>query len=99
MIPGLIAAATGLVEETPFLRETTTIGQYLDPRQQSGAVDRKLTSIAVPGLVQWLAQQTDKEHPFNPFESAVKRAPVGLGQTLETAIPGIRETVPAKKKR
>jgi hypothetical protein len=94
---GVIAASTGLIEEVPFIRETSTIGGYLDPHQQGNEISRKLTSIAVPGVVQWLAAQLDKKTPFSPMENATPRKADGLKENFEKAIPGLREKVPVKK--
>lgn len=92
----LLAASIGLIEETPFLRETSTLAKYLDPHQAGNALSQKAASIAIPGTVQWLAAQTDKEHPFNLFESPVSRKAKGLEQNLKKGIPGLRQEVPKK---
>ena len=89
----LIAATMGVVEETPFLRESTTIGRYLDPKQQSRALSEKASSILVPGAVQWLARQTDKTTPFNFTQNPVKRKPANFKETIETKIPVLRQNV------
>lgn len=92
-----MAAAVGMLDAVPFIRETTTIGKYMDVRQQGNAFASKAASIAVPGAVQWLAQQTDKPDPFSLTSSANRRDPKGLLQNIQADIPGLRQHVPLKK--
>ena len=93
---GLLAASLGLVEETPFLRETTTLGKYLDSRQGGNALAQKAASIAVPGIVQWTAQRLDSQNPLDPFEPATPRRADGLVEQVKKDLPGLRQTLPRK---
>lgn len=96
-IAGLIAATMGLIEEVPFVRETTTIGKYMDPRTQGNALSEKAASILVPGVVQFAAAQMDKDQPFSPGETAHARKAEGLGETIQKKIPVLREDLPTGK--
>jgi hypothetical protein len=93
---GLMGATIGLLDEVPFVRETTTIGRYMDERQALSAIDAKVASVLIPGLVQWSAAQMDKPVPFSPFSATRTRKPKGLTQTLEKGIPGLREELPQR---
>lgn len=93
---GLIAASMGLVEETPFVRETSTIEKYIDPRQRETALGRKATSIIIPGAIQWVAAQMDKPTPFSMSEQPLARKPKTFLQSLQKGIPGLRQNVPVK---
>lgn len=92
---GLLAATMGLVSEIPFVRETSTIGRYIDPNQQGNQIGEKIRSTAVPGVVQWGARQLDKPTPFSPTQDTTKRKPSGVKETIESGIPGLRQNVPA----
>jgi hypothetical protein len=95
-VQGLIGATIGLFDEVPFVRETTTLGRYADDRTFLSAADAKAASILVPGLVQWIAAQTDKKTPFSPMEKPQPRKATDLEGNLKKAIPGLRETLPKK---
>lgn len=96
-LPGIIGATIGLFDEVPFVRETTTLGRYADDRTFLAAVDQKAASILVPGLVQWIAAQTDKKTPFSPSEKPQNRKATDLEGNLKKAIPGLREDLPRRK--
>lgn len=86
---GLLAASMGLLGQIPYIRETSTVANLMDPQTQDNAFQRKLASILVPGVFQWAAQQADKDASGN----VVKRKPESLGQNIEMGIPGMRQNV------
>lgn len=98
----LLAVAAGLTEETPFIRDATLIGKFLDPRQREHAVAADIASHIVPGFVQELAAEMDKKNAYNPFEKPNARAITApdfihaLGQNLKKETPGLRQTLPAR---
>lgn len=79
----------GLLGQIPYIRETSTVANLMDPQTQDNAFQRKLASILVPGVFQWAAQQADKDASGN----VVKRKPESLGQNIEMGIPGMRQNV------
>lgn len=96
-----MASAVGLLDGVPFVRETTTLGHYLDPRQQGNALAEKAASVVVPGAVTYAAQAFDKQgnkSPLNFTAPSNVRQPKGLLQNIEADIPGLREQVPLKRK-
>jgi hypothetical protein len=89
---GSMAAALGLIEEVPFVRETTEVAKVLDPRQRDRSLGQTAKSIVVPQAVSWAAQKMDTDAAGNP----VQRKPEGLLQNIEMGIPGLRSNVPVK---
>lgn len=85
---GVLAGSLGVLKEIPFVRETSTIADATDPRKTGSVVDRAAASKMVPGVVQWIATNTD------PLPDNRKRTPTGLGQSIENDIPGLRQRVP-----
>lgn len=98
----LLAVAAGLTEETPFVRDASLLGKFLDPRQREHAVAADIASHIVPGFVQEMAAEEDKKHPYNPFDKANSRVITApdfihvLGQNLKKETPGLRQTLPAR---
>jgi DNA repair protein RadC len=83
----LAAASLGLAEEIPILGSLVrTIHDVFDPMTRSEVIAKELANKAVPGVVQWMAKQSD--------DPDIKRKPVGLQQHLEHNIPGLRQRVP-----
>src|SRR5712672_1930634 len=94
---GVLAGLLGLIEETPFIRETVDATKLFNPGERAQFFGELAKSHLVPQLVQWLASYTDKDAKGNP----IQRKPTGppgrqIGQTIKTGIPGLRETVRRK---
>ena len=89
---GVMAAALGLTEEVPFLREMAETSKAFNPRER-GAFFGEIAKSAIPLGVQQIADYMDSV-PDN-----YRRSPEGVWQHIEMGIPGLRENVPAKKKR
>jgi hypothetical protein len=90
LLEGVAAAALGLVDEVPFVREMEETGKVLDPRQRDRALGQTAASIVTPAASTWTARQLDEDAQGEP----IKRKPTGLTQQLEMGIPGLRQRVP-----
>lgn len=86
---GAWAALLGLVGETPFMETAKTLVERPTPTKLVG---NQLKSV-IPGALQFTAQELDRIHNGDD----VRRDPKTVLQTIETGIPSLRETVPAKK--
>lgn len=104
---GAIAASLGLVKEVPFVKEMFDAQKLVEIRNAGMAEEYAKSQTAgylTPGLLQWLAKQSDKENPWSPLgwmgfgPEATKRKPTTLLEHVEMGIPGLRERVPAAKK-
>lgn len=93
--PALQAAALGLIKDVPFVRETIGAGQTLEQGLSGKAAGTIAGSIASPGLAQWEARREDVDAQGNP----IPRKPGTFGQGFNTAIPGLRQTVPLDEKK
>lgn len=91
---GIMAGALGLADEVPFVREMFgEIPKMFNPREQGSFLGELAKSVFVPQLIQWLANQTDKDQSGNTNP----RSPQTAWQHVETGIPGLRKNVPEKK--
>ena len=89
---GLVAGGLGLAEEVPFVNDTLELTKLMNPSQRAGYAGEMAKSYVVPQLVQFIANQTDK----NAKGDTIARKPKTLLQHIETGIPGLRQTVPKK---
>lgn len=86
----------------PFAYTLTDLSKVLDPNNPHGFRDYvygMTASTAVPQAVSWVAKETDKPTPFNPFKQGPYRKPETLPQAIEQDIPGLRQNVPIKTGR
>ena len=90
---GLYAAAMGIGEQIPFIRETPVLAKAMDPNQKGQFWGEMLRSMLVPQLLQQAAQWHDEDAFGNP----VKRNPRDVVEELEVGIPGLRERVKKKQ--
>jgi hypothetical protein len=90
---GLAAGALGLTEAVPFAREMLETSKAFDPHSRGAFVGELGKSLAVPQVIQWAAQQTDKDAQGN----VVARKPQNALQHIETGIPVLRHNVPTAK--
>jgi hypothetical protein len=82
----LAASSVGLIEEIPFLGSLTRdIEEIADDKRRGEWFARKTASLAVPGVLQWIAKKLDEDKA---------RKPHGLKQEFQDNIPGLRESVP-----
>ena len=90
---GLYAAAVGLGEEVPFVREMAETTKAFDPTQKNAFWGELGKSLVIPQAVQWIASHYDTNAKGQP----IARSPKTTLQHIETGIPGLREKVPKKK--
>lgn len=94
---GVGAAFGAYLREVPFVREATTVDRALSPSTQGGVAAEFVKSMSLPQLVQWIAREMDKPHPFMPGEEPTQRTPHGFKQDIEVGVPGLRKNVPIKR--
>jgi hypothetical protein len=88
---GVFAAALGLTEEVPFVKQTVDIGKLFDPKEREGYLSQYARDLFVPQGSSQAAQFFDKDAQGNP----IKRKPEGVIESIKTGIPGLRQQVPA----
>ena len=86
---GALAAAMGLADEVPFVRETTEIAKAFNPAERGAFFGEIAKSILVPQAFQQIAAAQDKDAAGNP----IKRKPETIVEHLKTGIPGLRKEV------
>jgi hypothetical protein len=92
---GTAAGLFGLLNDSPLGRTTELVSTLGDPRSFDYAMGEHLKGLLVPQLMNEAAQYFDKDASGN----VIKRDPKTIPQHIETGIPGLRETVPAKKEK
>jgi hypothetical protein len=89
-VAGASTAGLGAAKKVPFLEEATRLGEATRTADSAGLfIDDLIQSLLIPPDVRKVAQMGDP----------TKRKPTDLKETLENAIPGMRENVPASKKK
>jgi len=87
----VMAAYSGLIEETPFVRQAEDSLKGLDPTQRQQFLGELMKS-SIPGVVEWAARKSDTDRYGFP----VTRKPKTALQYPESAIPGLRQNVPIR---
>lgn len=88
----LVAASVGLVEQIPIVGGLMKDAEHVfDPKQRDDFLAKKAASLVVPGVVQWLAKQTDT--------TDAPRKATGLVQNVEANVPRLRLRVPVDEKK
>ena len=95
VVQGSIAAALGLTDEVPFVRQVTDLMQVMNPYERGKYIDQFARDMIIPLGISWVAQHFDKDAQGN----YVLRDPKGLKETLESAIPILRKKVPVKQEK
>lgn len=91
-VAGATAGALGAVKKVPFVEQAARLGEATKTADTAGLfVDDLIQSMLIPPDVRNLAKATDP--------STQTRKPKNLEQTIESAIPGLRENVPTKQKK
>ena len=90
---GLVAAAMGLADEIPFVKEAFNLSELRNPYQKSHWFGAKARSIVEPTLMQWIAKLRDTDEEGNP----IKRQADGFVDEMKMGIPGLRETLDVKQ--
>lgn len=88
---GTMAAAMGLIEEIPLVKEPKELLDLLEPHKTPGALGKLAASSTIPAAVSWAAKTFDKTDDQG---EPVKRKPDGFKENFEMAIPGMRQQVP-----
>lgn len=102
---GVMAAGLGLIQEVPFVNETTQISKVFNPNERTQFFGELARSRTEPQVMQWLAQQGDKRganmpEALLPWKGEVRaRKPDNFKDEMKMGIPGLRKTVPLKKKQ
>lgn len=96
-----IASGLGMVEHTPFVNEVFRMHDLRNAKSRGEFFNEFAKTSLEPAALTKLAEWTDRSRPFQASdiftgEGTNKRAPEGLGQTLESGIPGLRENTPLK---
>ncbi len=85
---GIAKSLGHLIEEIPVVREQTEVARSFEGGFNAGALGRLAASFAVPALIKWTAEQTDREDG-----KPVQRKPEGFLEKIEVGIPGLRQNV------
>ena len=94
-VQGAIAGALGLTDEVPFVRQTTDMLKVMNPYERDKYADQVARDMIVPLGISWVAKHFDK----NAQGQYIARDPKNLAQTLESAIPLLRQRVPENRKK
>lgn len=89
---GTVAAALGLIEEVPFVREAYEMADLKDPASRGRVVGQTVGSLVVPGAVSWIARQIDEDEKGE----TVRRDPKTINDYIKAGIPGLRQSIPEK---
>ena len=89
---GTLAAAIGLFEEVPFVREPFDLQKITDPRQDTKVAGGLAKSLVVPQGVEWAARYFDTDAKGE----TIRRGPRTVMENIKTGIPGLRQKVPVK---
>jgi hypothetical protein len=92
---GALAGLLGLTGEVPFVRQMEDTTKVFNKYDRQNWLGRQANSLVNPQLEQWIAAHTDRDAAGN----LIQRKPETIMQNIEAGIPGLRETVPAKKSR
>ena len=97
---GAFAGLLGLIDDVPFIEDTFGASKLMNPHDRGMYLGEFAKSRIIPQILSQAAEYYDKDAQGNP----IKRKPdkTGLkaaGQYLEMGIPGLRETVPPRKRQ
>jgi len=92
---GALAGMMGLISEVPFINESLKTSDLESAEGREKYLGDLAKSQIEPAALQQIAQWQDVDKTGAP----VKREPRTFTEDLKTGIPGLRETVPAKKEK
>ena len=95
VVSGTVAAMLGLTDEVPFVREANDILRMYNPYERAKFENQFARDMIVPLGVSWVAAHFDRDKNGN----YIARDPKNFKQTIESAIPLLRERVPVKKEK
>jgi hypothetical protein len=85
-VGGATSAGLGAAKKIPFLEQSTRLAEATRTSDSAGLfLDDLIQSLIIPPDVRKLAEMTD---------DGTKRKPTDLKETIENAVPGLRENVP-----
>lgn len=88
-VAGATSAGLGAAKKVPFLEQSTRLAEATRTADSAGLfIDDLIQSLLIPPDARKIAEATD---------DGTKRKPTDLKETLENAVPGLRENVPEKK--
>jgi hypothetical protein len=91
---GMVKALLGLTEEVPFIREAADTSKLFEGHPMD-VIGANIEPLVVPQGVQYMAQKFDVDAQGKP----IKREAHGITEQIKAATPGLRETLPKKKKK
>lgn len=99
--PATMAALLGLAEETPFLNEMFRIKDLQTETGRGKFFAELAKAQVVPGLVQQVANWTDRARPLEPMDlltgdGTQARRPNGFKEIMESGVPGLRQKLSYK---
>jgi len=89
---GVLASMVGILEATPFVNEMTRSKELQSVEGRDKFVNELIKAQTIPVAVEQVAKYFDK----TPMGETVKRAPEGLGETMMSGIPGLRNQLAIK---
>ncbi len=92
---GVMAGVLGVVSEVPFVRQAEDIVKTLNPYERQKYFNQVARDLVVPLGVKWVAEHFDKDAKGN----MIPRDPQTIWQSIESAVPGLRQKVPTAKKK
>lgn len=95
LMAGIGAGVLGLAEATPFIRQIIDAHKIFDAKEQGSYGGELVKGAVVPQGVSQIAEAMDK----NESGDVVKRDPKGIVQHIESGIPGLRKTLPLKRRQ
>jgi hypothetical protein len=90
---GVLAASLGLVSETPLISEQLGLSKLFNANERPKFIAELAKSRLDPQLIQFIAQQMDKDKSGN----VIQRKPSKFAEYLEEGIPVLRKNVPEKE--
>lgn len=90
---GIVGGVAGLTEEVPLVGSALKTSKLFDSHERASFVGELVKSGVEPQFVQWLARTMDKDAQGEP----VNRKSESIVDYLKSGVPGLRETLPAKK--
>jgi hypothetical protein len=91
---GAVTAATGLLDEIPYVQNARNVTELLAPGGQGKHARGSIAKSAlVPRMISEIAEWADRDSSGE----TVKRQPHTLPEHIESGLPGLRQGVPEKK--
>ncbi len=92
---GVMAGVLGAVSEVPFVRQSEDIVKMMNPYERQHYWNQVARDMVIPLGVKWIAEHFDKDKNGN----MVPRDPHTVLESIESAVPGLRQKVRVKEKK